>query len=283
MQARVRREQAPHPGDEKHVRGLLRACRAQQAPPSLPTNLDQRAAQPVRVSRELDGRGIGQPFALARDPSLQKASEQPAQRTDDRQGKGQGGKHQGQREHPRQRANDPEGQVAHPDQASDPRDEPYVHPHVAIQDVAEFVGDDALQLIAIERVESALGHHHRGIRWRESRGERIDSPLGAEDVDPRHRHARGDRHLLDDVAQHALARVLGLRGQQGASQPAGHRAAAPQADRRVEGREQHDQQPEQHHVARDPWIVREELRERDMTFVVGRGRGPPGKRRWDLA
>ena len=76
-------------------------------------------------------------------------------------------------------------------------------PHVAVQHVAELVGDHALQLVAIEVHERAAGDRDRGIRRAVARRECVDPRLALEHVHLRHRHAGGDRNLLDDVAQPA--------------------------------------------------------------------------------
>ena len=47
------------------------------------------------------------------------------------------------------------------EQTEDPRGQAHVDLHVAVEDVAEFVADDGLQLIAVERVERALRDRHR--------------------------------------------------------------------------------------------------------------------------
>ncbi len=69
----------------------------------------------------------------------------------------------------------------HDQQAEQPAHELNVQPHVSIQHVTELVRDDALQLVAAQRIERALRDGHRGIRRRVPGGERVDrsSPVRA--------------------------------------------------------------------------------------------------------
>jgi hypothetical protein len=71
--------------------------------------------------------------------------------------------------------------------------------YIAVKDVADFVGDDALQLIAIEPAEQSRGHGHRGGLRASACGEGVGGGVGY-DVDFGHRgQTCGDFHLLDDV------------------------------------------------------------------------------------
>ena len=86
--------------------------------------------------------------------------------------------------------------------------------------------DDALQLLAVELVERALGDRDRRIRRRIAGGERIDRRLAFEHVDLGHRHAGGDGDFLDHVAQ-ALVREIGCgRLDEGGAELARDHAAA---------------------------------------------------------
>ena len=106
------------------------------------------------------------------------------------------------------------------DQADRDADDRHVA-RVEIGDMGHLVGDHALQLVAIERVQQAARHDDRGIVRRGAGGEGIER-VGLHHQQPRHRHARGDRHLLDDVEE--LRRVfLGDRLRVGHRQ---HHAAA---------------------------------------------------------
>ena len=95
--------------------------------------------------------------------------------------------------------------------AEDQADQPDVQPHVAVEDVAELVGHHALQLVAGQVVEAALGDGDHGIARGVAGREGVDARL-LQNIDGRHRHARGDGHLLDDVEQPLLPRVGGRAG-----------------------------------------------------------------------
>jgi hypothetical protein len=67
--------------------------------------------------------------------------------------------------------------------------QPDVQPHVAIQDVAELVGNDALQFITVQPLQCAPGHTDRGVIDREPRREGVDALLLVEHVDGGYRCA----------------------------------------------------------------------------------------------
>ena len=76
-----------------------------------------------------------------------------------------------------------------------------VKPHVAVQDVAEFVCDHALKLIAIKPFERAPRDRNSRVGWRESCRERIDADFFLQYIYLRNGHTGCDRHFLDDVTQ----------------------------------------------------------------------------------
>jgi hypothetical protein len=88
----------------------------------------------------------------------------------------------------------------------DQSDQPDVEPHVAVEDVAELVGHHALQLVAGQVVEGALGDGDHGIARGVAGREGIDAGL-LQNIDGGHRHSRREGHLLDDVEQPLLPRV----------------------------------------------------------------------------
>jgi hypothetical protein len=92
--------------------------------------------------------------------------------------------------------------------------------------VAELVRDHALQLIAVEAFERAACDRDGGVGRVETGGERVDAGLVLQHVDLGHRHAGGERHLLDDVVQAPLQRVLLEAGDALAAERHRHRAAA---------------------------------------------------------
>ena len=200
----------PMPSREQQVRDFLGVGIHEAGTGAERADLHQRVPEALRVARELDGGGVGQRFAVTRDRGLDQPPEEEADPAE--------------REHDQRR--DEDDRNASPafasaaaaarrqaqDRARDHRDhgEPEqqadqarAEAHVAVQHVAELVGDHALQLVAIEVHERAAGDRDRRVRRAVARRECVDPRLALEHVDLRHRHAGGDRHLLDDVAQPA--------------------------------------------------------------------------------
>ena len=110
-----------------------------------------------------------------------------------------------------------------------------------LSDVAELVRDDALQLVAVELLAAqprvtATAASAGGPAGREG----VDAVLVRQHVDLGHRHAGGDRHLLDHVAQPAQLRVGGVGRHQHAAQARGrprrHRRAARGPEQRGQAR-----------------------------------------------
>jgi hypothetical protein len=89
--------------------------------------------------------------------------------------------------------------------------EPEVQPHVAVQDVAEFVADDTLQFVAREQLHAAARDGDGGVAGLVAGGEGVDAVLLVHDIDLRHRHAGGDGHFLDDVEQLAFVGIGRVR------------------------------------------------------------------------
>ena len=101
-----------------------------------------------------------------------------------------------------------------------------IEPHVAVQDVAELVGDDALQFIARQQFHAAARDGDGGIAGGVAGGEGVDALLLVHHIDLRHGHAGGERHFLDDVQQLALVEVRAVRIQQPPAHHGRNRAAA---------------------------------------------------------
>jgi hypothetical protein len=95
---------------------------------------------------------------------------------------------------------------------SNPKMMANVQPHVAVQDMAEFVADDALQFIAGEHVNGATGDADGGIAGRVAGGEGIDGALVVQHIHLRHGHAGSDGHFFDDIEQLAFVGVRGVLG-----------------------------------------------------------------------
>ena len=108
-------------------------------------------------------------------------------------------------------------------------DHPQVEPHVAVEDVAELVGDDALELVARELLGAAARDGNHRIAGREAGGEGVDPFLVLEQKHGRHGHAGGQGHFLDDVEHSSFGRIERIGIQAPAAEPLGHgRAAAGQ-------------------------------------------------------
>ena len=87
--------------------------------------------------------------------------------------------------------------------------EAHVQTGVAVQDVAELMGNHALKLVAIQQLQAAAGNTDGHVALGVTGGEGIYAPFVIQDVNLGHGQARGDGHLFDDVAQLLL---VGLRG-----------------------------------------------------------------------
>ena len=77
--------------------------------------------------------------------------------------------------------------------------QPQIEPHVAIENVAELVGNDALELLAGELFGTSAGDADHGIAGRIAGRERVEPLLFGEEENRRHRHARGQRHLFHHI------------------------------------------------------------------------------------
>ena len=178
----------------------------------------ERAGDAAGIAGELHGGGVGEEFALARHGGLDEPAEEIADVADDHQ-----------REPDRDdddhaavllaaagapAAEGLEGAAADEADEEDAENDggdAHVQLHVAVEDVAELVADDALQLVARELVERAASDGHDGVAGGEAGGEGVQAGLVLEHVDGGHRDAGGDGHFLDDVEQLTLAEVGGLR------------------------------------------------------------------------
>ena len=96
--------------------------------------------------------------------------------------------------------------------------EPEVQPHVAIENVAEFVADDALQFVARKQFHAAARDGDGGVAGFVAGGEGVDAVLLVHDINLRHGHAGGDGHFLDDVEQFAFVGI----GRVGFDEPSAH-------------------------------------------------------------
>ena len=212
-----------HVADFLGIAALVEARAIVQA-----TDLLQRTGQSLRLPGELHCAGIGQFLARPAHPGLDHPPEEQADVADEhRHQRG----HQDRADALAAPAESPVLQDLAADQADHQdaeqhADQADVQPHVAVEDVAELVGDDALQLVAIEPVQRAAGHRDHGVGSRVAGGEGIDAGFVFQHVELGHRHAGGDRDFLDHVAQATQSRLGGVLRDQGAAQLLRHRFTA---------------------------------------------------------
>ena len=110
-----------------------------------------------------------------------------------------------------------------------------VEAHIAIADVAEFVGNDGLQLVAREQVDGALGNADYGTARAHAGGKGVDAAVAAQQVHRRGGQAGGKRGFCHHVEQPPFGKG-GVGQLQGlAAQPLGYRfAATPQLTQAVQ-------------------------------------------------
>ncbi len=214
---------------EKHMRQFLAVCVAQtRAGFAEAADFFQRAGDAAGIPRELHGRGVGEKFALAADGGLNEASEKNADVADDQQREAENRQRilpatataatRGLQEHA---ANDCEAK-----DSENRSHEPQIEPHVAVEDVAEFVADDALQFVARQNFHAAARDGDGCVAGLVSGGEGVDAVLVVHDVDLRHGHAGRDGHFLDDVEQLAFVRIGRVRADEPRAHHFRNRAAA---------------------------------------------------------
>ena len=114
---------------------------------AVPADLLQRAGEAEWVAGELHGRGVGEELALAADGGLDEPAKEDAdpangqqQQSEQRQRIAVAAAAAGVEQDP---ADDGEAE-----DAEDDADQAEVEPHVAVEDVAELVADDALEFVA---------------------------------------------------------------------------------------------------------------------------------------
>ena len=165
----------------------------------------QCARDPVRVAGVLDRRGIRQIFPLPADRGLDQAAEKSAGKADDHQpdakqknlppafaASSSAPRIRGGTQNIVARQANDENAVQHTHQAD-------VEPHVAVKDMAELMGDDTLQLLAVQMVDQSLGHPDDCIARCETGRKGIDARFTGEDIHRRCRYAGRDRHFFHYV------------------------------------------------------------------------------------
>jgi hypothetical protein len=152
---------------EQHVADFSASPRSLSVAPSCRPPIFFKAPACPGLPRELHRRCIGQVLALPAEAGLDQSAEEQPDIADDQQAN----RHGDQRRRVLRPAEAAvledlpadEGQHQDSEQQADQAD---VQAHVAIEDVAEFVGDHALQLVAIEPVQRAAGDRDHRIRSR---------------------------------------------------------------------------------------------------------------------
>lgn len=185
-------------------------------------DLFERAADTGRVAGELDRGGVGEEFALAGDGGLDEAAKKIADVADDEQteaGRADRGNDAAGVFTVARRAesaaaegrDDTSADETEDEDAEDERREAQVEAHVAVENMAELVGDDALEFVAGEFFQGAAGDGDDGIGRSEAGGEGVDGGLVVEDEDAGHHDAGGEGHFLNDVEQAAFGEIGGVR------------------------------------------------------------------------
>ncbi len=157
----------------------------------------QGTGESVRVASELDCGGIGEEFPLAGYGTLDEAAGENADSADGDEAKAE------EWEGVFTAAGSEEDPADHgeAEQAEEDSHEPDIEAHVAVEDMAELVCDDALEFIAGELLQAALGDADYGIVGSVACGEGVDGLFIGQDVDLRDGDACGDGHFLDHIAE----------------------------------------------------------------------------------
>ena len=201
----------------------------------------ERIRKPLWISGELRRRGVRKELALARYSTLDEPREEGADRADkpqrdagediddeERQRTAALALAFAARNHNDARAvfsvSTKQRQHALPKtrdggNASDKRSETKVKPHVAVQDVAELVRNNTLQLIARKPLKRAASHAYGRRRRVCPRRKRVDSAFSLKNPYGRHVESGRDGHLLADIEKTVSRKVgFGVRRNLAAAQ-----------------------------------------------------------------
>ena len=119
------------------------------------------------------------------------------------------------------------------------RDQACVEAHIAVEDMAELVGNHPLQLFTREQADCPAGNPDHRILRRQAGGKGID-PHIIQHIHRRHRGARGQSHLLHHIKQALFFQALRREVDQTPTQPFGHRlTATAELQALVEAAQQH--------------------------------------------
>ena len=214
LDRRVRREAPParHREGEEHVRKLLAVQGEHHGGRAQGEDRIQRARDRLRVASELHARRVGEKLALPRDGGLDRIRGEASRKADERdQCPEERADCVGIAFFPRHALGLPGGAIhqllallAEPRQSGQDADQPQVERHVSIEDVAELVTHDALQLLARQLLQCPAGDDDHRLVGRVPGDQGIDRGLALQEVHRRHADARSDRHFLDHVEQPAL-------------------------------------------------------------------------------
>ncbi|MFM1945530.1 MAG: hypothetical protein RI897_4512 [Verrucomicrobiota bacterium] len=179
------------------------------------------AGESVRVAGELDGGGVGEELPLSGDGALDEATGENADTTDGDEAEAEEG------EGVFAAAGSEEDTADHgeAEQAEEDAHEADIEAHVSVEDMAEFVGDDALEFIAGELLQAALGDADDGIVGRIAGGEGVDGLFIGEHVDFGDGDAGGYGHFLDDIAEAFFGFIAWLGGEADTAEGLGDDAA----------------------------------------------------------
>jgi hypothetical protein len=219
----------------------------------------ERPGEPERVACELDPGGIGQVLAAAGDRELhgrggQRREDRQRQRDEDDRPAAAGVTSSPSPHAEEGRAQEEVGDERdHADQDAHQRREA----DVVVAHVRELVGDDALELLAVEALHQAAGHGDRRVPRVTAGGEGVER-LVLDDVDSgRLAEPGGDRHLLDDVPE---SRLVGVSHLPGATHGEHHLGAGVVADDAPDDGDdaEHAEQPEAGVVVPEPGEAEDE-------------------------
>ncbi len=97
--------------------------------------------------------------------------------------------------------------LAEPGQSGQDAHQPQVERHVSIEDVAELVTHDPLQLLARELLQRAVGDDDHRLVGRVPRDQGIDRGFALQEIHRWHGDAGSDRHFLHHIEQPPLGRA----------------------------------------------------------------------------
>ncbi len=101
-----------------------------------------------------------------------------------------------------------------------------IQPHVAIEDMAELVGNHTLQFVPLQMGNGAASDRDDRVGRGDPCGKSVNTPLAVHHVDRRHRHVGCQGDLLNHVQAATLAGIGCLGQDARAAHTLGHRFTA---------------------------------------------------------